>query len=286
MWLSFFLCPQKQHHCFLWGLWCNCEITMETLNRVCVFVFVWYSQPSQRVWDLRHGSRGDRVAGGVRRPGHPCCRDNSASCFSFTIMPTGLKMEAGMPLTCFRREARWGPRWGEGLGAIGQQRVEVGHVGMLHYRHTAGLQMDTETAAKRQRWIWDYNLRVLDYCIRGRTDYFLINSSSCYWCLRATPRPRPWSDSTCDITVILLCEGDSVIGKQLAGLAQSWKNRMIGLKLSDGSSVCRSTRTSLKLQNQKNETQRSEEEMDEMAVFVHQRAHCNYKGRAADRGSK
>lgn len=61
---------------------------------------------------------------------------------------------------------------------------------------------------------------------------------------------------------------------------------MIGLKLSDGSSVCRSTRTSLKLQHQKNETQRSEEEMDEMAVFVHQRAHYNYKGRAADQDSK
>lgn len=45
-----------------------------------------------------------------------------------------------MTYTCIRREAGGGSLWGEGLGTIGQQWVEVGHVRVLHHRHIVRLE--------------------------------------------------------------------------------------------------------------------------------------------------
>lgn len=45
-----------------------------------------------------------------------------------------------MMYTCVRREARRGPLRGEGLRAVGQQWVEVGHMRVLHHRHIVRLE--------------------------------------------------------------------------------------------------------------------------------------------------
>lgn len=50
-----------------------------------------------------------------------------------------------MMCTCVRREARRGPLRGEGLRAVGQQRVEVGHMRVLHHRHIVRLETQTHT---------------------------------------------------------------------------------------------------------------------------------------------
>lgn len=46
-----------------------------------------------------------------------------------------------MLCTCVRRETRRGPLRREGLRAVGQQWVEMGHVWVLHHRHIIRLQI-------------------------------------------------------------------------------------------------------------------------------------------------
>lgn len=43
--------------------------------------------------------------------------------------------------TCVRRKTRRGPLRREGLRAVGQQWVEMGHVRVLHHRHVIRLQI-------------------------------------------------------------------------------------------------------------------------------------------------
>lgn len=136
-------CPCLQRHKTMFK-----KVSRQTQTskiKMCVCLSVFCAQPAERMRDLGHASRRGRVAGRVRRPGHPCStidRQLVLVCAGSqgALVLLSLKGGGGEARTCIRREAGRGTLRGEGLWAVRQQRVEVRHVGVLHHWHIVGLE--------------------------------------------------------------------------------------------------------------------------------------------------
>lgn len=110
------------------------------------------SQPAERMRDLGHGSRRGRVAGRVRRPGHSCSKIDRQFFLECAGSPGALVLSSlcgGEARTCIRREAGRGTLRGEGFWAVGQQRVEVRHVRVLHHWHIVGLEAPRQKSSEK-----------------------------------------------------------------------------------------------------------------------------------------